>query len=119
MSNGTESTLNMSVIWAIIVSIIILMVIYAYVSSKLSARKKEKQRAETLPEIKESIKTGVLYNIFLSGDENFERIEILGSIDGEDSELTFGNWKGMFILKKENGKKVFIKKSSIKFIEEI
>ena len=119
MSDCTEGTTSMSEIWAIIVVIIIILVVYAYISSKLSDRKKQKLRAETLPECTDSLKVGVSYKIFLTRGENFKNVEILGSIEGEEAELTFANWKGMFVLKNESGKKIFIKKSSICFIEEV
>ena len=109
----------MSEVWAIIVTVIILLVVYAYISSKLSERKKQKLRAETLPEFTDSIKVGVPYNIFLSRGEGFKNVEIIGSIEGEEAELTFANWKGMFVLKNEKDKKIFVKKSSIRFIEEV
>ena len=109
----------MSEAWAIIVTVIILMVIYAYISSKLTERKKRKLRAKTIPQVTETLKTGVSYNVFLSDGRSFKKIEILGGVEGEDAGFSFANWDGMLVLKKENNKKVYIKMSSVRFVEEV
>ena len=117
-SNCTKGT-DMPDFWAIIIIIIILMVIYGYVSSKISDRRKRKARENTIPQISESIKTGVSYNITLSDGRTFKNIEIIGSVEGDDEQFSFANWDGMLVLKQENKKRIFIKKNSIRFIEEL
>ena len=106
-------------IWAIIVIVIILMVLYSYVSSKLSDRKKRKIREATIPQITETLKTGVLYNVFLSDGRGFNNVEILGTVEDDDEQFSFANWEGMLVLKQENNKRLFIKKNSVRFIEEL
>jgi len=110
--------ISMPDIWAIIVGVIILMVIYGYVSSKISIRRKKKARAATVPEIASSIRTGVSYNIFLSDGRSFHNALILGSVEGDDAHFSFANWEGMLVIQQENKKKAYLKKSSIRFIEE-
>ncbi len=105
-------------IWAIIVSIIILMVIYGYISSKISDRKKKKLRKETVPEISDSIKTGINYNIHLSDGRKFENVVIVGSVESEDEAFSFAGYEGLLVFKQQNGKKVYLKKPSIRYIEE-
>ncbi|MCO4837590.1 MAG: hypothetical protein KC426_05820 [Oceanospirillaceae bacterium] len=105
-------------VWAIIVSVIILMVIYGYVSSKISDRKKKKQRQETVPEISDSIKTGINYNIHLSDGRKFENVVIVGSVEGEDEAFSFAGYEGLLVFNQQNGKKVYLKKPSIRYIEE-
>ena len=121
MSTPTECAKNAgaSDIWAFIVVVIILMVIYGYVASKIKARKKRKLREATIPHISENLKTGIKYNVILSDGNNFKNVEIIGSVEGEDAEFTFTNWEGMLVLKNENNKKIFVKKTSVRFIEEI
>lgn len=109
----------MSEVWAIIVSVIIAMVIFGYISSKLSAHKRKKLRAETVPAISESIRRGVEYNVHLSDGRKFENVQIVGNVENEDDAFSFAGFDGMLVLLQENGRKVFLKKPSIRFIVEI
>jgi len=106
-------------IWAIIVIVIILMVIYGYVSSKLSERRKRKIRERSIPLLTESLKSGIKYNVHLSDGRKFLKVEIVGSVEGENAEFSFAGWDGMLVLKNEAKKKIYIKKSSIRFVEEL
>lgn len=105
-------------IWAIIVSIIILIVIYSYISSKISDRKKKKLRKETVPEVSDSIKVGTHYNIRLSDGREFENVVIIGSVENDDNAFSFAAYHGLLVFEKPNGKKVYLKTSSIRYIEE-
>jgi len=106
-------------VWAIIVIAIILMVIYGYVSSKISDRRKRKLREKSIPLITDSLKSGVNYNIHLSDGRKFPNVQIIGSVEGGDAEFSFAGWDGMLVLRNEDEKKLYVKKSSIRFIEEI
>ncbi len=46
-------------------------------------------------------------------------MKIIGSIEGEEAEVSFTGWEGILVLEKQNKKKTYIKKSSIRFIEEV
>ena len=116
--NDCSSGVDMSDVWAVIVCIVIVMVIYGYVASVVKSSKRNKARSSTVPKLKESIVVGTLYNVYLSDGRVFQQAEILGSVEGEDAEHTFANWEGLIVLKKEGGKKVFVKKNAIRFVEE-
>ena len=120
MSKVNECTKGdaMPDIWAIIVIVIILMVIYGYVSSKISDRRKRKLREKSVPLITDSLKSGVNYNIHLSDRRKFPNVQIIGSVEGEDAEFSFAGWDGMLVLRNEDKKKIYVKKSSIRFVEE-
>ena len=109
----------MSDIWAFIISFIILIIIYGYISSKLSNYRKNKLREHTIPLVPNSITQNINYNIYLSDGRKFENIKIIGSIEGEEAEVSFAGWEGILVLEKQNKKKIYIKKSSIRFIEEV
>jgi len=94
------------------------MVIYSYISSKISDRKKKKLRKETVPEISDSIKTGINYNIHLSDGKKFENVVIVGSVESEDEAFSFAGYEGLLVFKQQSGKKVYLKKPSIRYIEE-
>lgn len=109
----------MSDIWAYIVIGIIFMILYGYVSSKMSERKKRKLREETVPELEKSLRTNVPYNVHLSDGRKFMNVTLLGTIEGEEQGFTFAGWDGMLVLGQSTGKRVFLKKSSVRFIEEV
>ena len=106
-------------IWAVIIIIILFMVIYAYISSKISERNKRISREKALPVTTDALSTGILYNVFLSDGKGFENIEIIGSVEEDDYQYAFANWEGILVLKQENTKKVYVKKTSIRYIEEV
>jgi hypothetical protein len=114
-SKGNE----MSEVWAVIVGIIVLMVIWGYASSKWTEHKNKKTRAQTMPEISDSLKTGINYNVYLSDGRGFKNIQLVGTVENEDDLFSFANWEGMLVLLQSNGKRVFIKKTAVRYIEEI
>ena len=106
-------------IWAIIVIVIILMVIYGYVSSKLSDRRERKIREKSIPLINDGLRSSINYNIHLSDGRKFQNVQIVGSVEGSDAEYSFAGWDGMLVLINKEKKKMYLKKSSIRFIEEL
>jgi len=106
-------------IWAYIVIAIILMVIYAYVSSKYSDWKIKKDREANFSQAENSIKKGVAYNVILNNGHKFTDVEIIGVTENENDEIALSDWAGLFVLVQNNGKRIFVKKPSIRFIEEI
>lgn len=116
--NAGNTGIETADIWAVIVLIIIAMIIYAYVSSKLAKRKQKKLREARIPMLSDNITTGIAYNLALSDGRIFEGIEVLGSCEGEDNEFSLGGWAGMLIIKQANGKKIYIKKTAVRYIEE-
>ena len=108
----------MSTVWAIIVSVIILMVIYGYVAAKFKARKKRIAREKSLPLVADTVRLGTKYNVHLSDGRKFIQVEFVGSALAEDNTLPFSGWEDMLILKHDNGKKIFLKQSAVRVIEE-
>ena len=109
----------MSEVWAVIVSVIILMVIYGYVSSKISNRKKKKLRENTVPKLYESLRKGEAYDVFLSDGRKFESVKVVGAVEGDDDTSSFAGYEGLLVLMQPNGKRVFLKKSCIRFVAEV
>jgi len=105
-------------IWAIIVLIIIFMIFYGYISSEIKAKKKRKLRKGTIPSIIDNLKVGYKYNVVLSDGKIFDNVEIVGSVESDDAAFSFADYHGMLVIKKENEKKIYIKKSCIRFVEE-
>ncbi len=106
-------------IWAFIIGIILLFIIYAWISSKLKARRKRKVRESTVPYVSENLKTGKKYNVHLNDGRIFESIEVVGTSEPEEGQFSFTGWEEMLILKRGTGKRIFLKQSSIRFIEEV
>jgi hypothetical protein len=114
---GKES--GMSEVWAVIVGAILLMVVWGYVSSKLNARKRRKSREKSLPFVEDNVRTGILYNVCLSDGRRFERVQLIGCSTVEDGQFSFSGWEGTLILKGQNEKRIFLKPSAVRYIEEI
>ena len=106
-------------IWAIIVLIIIAMVAYGYLSSKWSDRKKKKTREATIPIVKNTLNTNQNYRLVLSDGRVFENIKIIGTVEGDNEQFSIGGWEGMLIVKQESGKNIYIKKTAVRYVEEI
>ncbi|MDR1349305.1 MAG: hypothetical protein LBJ59_00735 [Zoogloeaceae bacterium] len=106
-------------VWVVVIAVIILMVAYAYISAKLKARKLRKSREKSLPFIEDNVRPGVLYNVCLSDGRRFECIQLLGCSTAEDGQFSFFGWEGMLVLKRENEKRIFLKQSAVRYIEEI
>lgn len=109
----------MSQIWAVIVSVILLMVIYSYISSKIKEKKKNKLREKSIPLIEDNISPGNLYNVHISDGRKFLAVEILGSSSSENGQVTFTGWESMFVLKQQSGKRIFLRQTAIRYIEEV
>ena len=108
----------MSEIWAVIILIILGMIIYSYISSRIKERNRIKIRSKSLPIIPDYIKTGIKYNIHLSDGRKFMETEIIGSTSTMDSDNIIIGLGEMLVLLQKNGKKVYVKLSVVRFIEE-
>ena len=107
-------------IWAWIVIGIMLMVVYTYIASLISDWKKKKLREKRLPMIHEGLTTDTLYTVHLSNGHSFKKVRIVGSIEGEEAEiLSFAGWAGVLVLLREDGKRIYLKKTAIRFVEEV
>ena len=118
-SNPCENESSSPEIWAILVSIIILMVAFGYISSKISSWRRKKHRAETIPGVKDPLRAGVPYNVVLSDGRRFENVEIVGTVEEEDDQFSFAQWEGMLVLRNSSSRRIFVKKPSVRIIEEI
>ena len=104
--------------WAIIVSIILVLIIYGIVSSRLKDRKRQKLRARTIPMITEYPTADGAYNIHLSDGRKFLDAKLIGTVEGEDASFSFAGYEGMVVIELSSGKKAFVKKSAIRYLEE-
>ncbi|MDR2113586.1 MAG: hypothetical protein LBQ62_10925 [Candidatus Accumulibacter sp.] len=109
----------MSEVWAVIVGVILFMVVWGYVSSKLKARKRRESREKSLPFVEDNVRPGVLYNVCLNDGRRFEGVQLVGCSTTEDGQFSFSGWEGMLVLKGQNGKRIFLKPSAVRYIEEI
>ena len=95
-----------------------IMVIFVWASDIYNDRKKRKIRESTVPYVGDSLGLNIKYNIFLNNGHSFPSVELIGTSDLEQGHFSFTGWEEMLIFKKESGKRVFLKQSSIRFIEE-
>lgn len=105
-------------VWAVIVGVVLLLIIYGIVSSKLKARRQRRQREKSLPFVEDNIRTGVAYNVHLSDGRKYLGAQLVGTSDSTSGQFSIGGWEGMLVLMQSNGKRVFVRQSSVRCVEE-
>jgi len=109
----------MSGVWAAIVCVVLFMIVYTYVSTKVRERRSRKSREKSLPFVEDNVRPGVQYNVFLNDGRKFMDVQLVGSSTVADGQYSFAGWEGMLILKKGDGKRVFLKQSAVRYVEEL
>jgi hypothetical protein len=107
-----------SEVWAFIAIAIILLICYGIVSSKLKSNRQRKQREKSLPYVEDTVRPSVPYNVYLTDGRKFLGAQLLGTSDSSAGQAVIGGWEGMLILMQSNGKRVFVRQSSVRCIEE-
>ncbi|MDR2189348.1 MAG: hypothetical protein LBE62_15085 [Azonexus sp.] len=105
-------------IWVFIVGAIVLLVVYGIVSAKLKARRQRVAREKLLPYIEETVRIGQRYNVLLSDGRSYRDVELLGTNDPASGAFALGGWDGMLVLKQSTGKRLFVRQTSVRAIEE-
>lgn len=103
----------------IVFAIFIGLIFFIYIESKWSNYKKKKLRKETVPIIGNTISANTHYKLILSDGRFFDDIKIVGIVEGDGNEFSIGGWEGMVVLQKPDGKKVYVKRTAIRLVEEI
>ncbi len=109
----------MKFVWPVIVSIVIAMVLVAWISSALKERKKKKIREKSIPYVDESLKVGIPYNVYINDGRVFDSVVILGVTEPGGGHFSFAGFDRALVLQNSQGIKVFLKMSSIRFIQEL
>jgi hypothetical protein len=105
-------------VWAVIVGAIVLIILYGIVSSKVRVSRQRRARERVLPFVAETVRTGQRYNVHMSDGRKFLDVEILGTSDPADGQSPIGGWEGMLVLKQASSKKVFVRQTSVRCVEE-
>ena len=105
-------------VWAVIIGAMGLLIVYGIVASKLKARHRRLAREKTLPFVQETIRIGQRYHIHLSDGRRFLNVELLGTSDPTTGQFALGGWEGMLVLMQSSGKKVYVRHSSVRCVEE-
>lgn len=95
------------------------MVLLTYLSSEWREYKTKRKRETTMPILDNSIVTGQDYKIILSDGRIFEPVQILGSVEQDDTEFSLGGWEGTLVLLQTNHKKIYVRKTAVRIIEEL
>lgn len=110
---------EISEVWVVIVMVILVIIIYAYITSKIKDQKRKKAREKSLPFVEDNVRPGVQYNVFLNDGRKFMAVELVGSTTIDDGQFSFAGWEGMLVLKQANSKRIFLKQSAVRYIEEL
>lgn len=111
--------MNMSLIWAVIVSVILMLIVYGIISSKISSAKSKREMDKALQNPDDKILTGAMYDIHLRSGKKMPAMILVGRVTPAETQSPYTGWEGMIILKKENGRKIFVKQSEIRMVEEV
>lgn len=111
--------MNMSLIWAIIVGVILMLIIYGIISSKMSAAKIKTEMEKSLQNGDDKILTGAIYDFHLRSGKKMPAMILIGRVTPVEVQSAYAGWEGMIILKNGNGKKIFVKQSEIRMLEEV
>jgi hypothetical protein len=109
---------NMPEVWVVIIGIVVLLIAYGIVSSKLKIRQQRKAREKSLPFVDDNVQRNLPYNVFLSDGRKFLNVKLIGTSDSSSGQFAIGGWEGMLVLMQPNGKRVFVRQSSVRCIEE-
>ena len=106
-------------VWAVIVIAVLILIVYGIASSKLKARQQRAARAKILPYVDDAIRTGQRYAVYLSDGRTYSDVELLGTNDPASGQFALGGWEGMLVLKASSGKRIFIRQTSVRCVEEL
>jgi hypothetical protein len=110
--------MNMSQVWAILVGAIILLIVYGIISSKLSESKRKKEKEKYGQRAEEMIRAGGKYNFLLGNGRMLAGMIFVGPMISAEAQFDTG-WEGMIILRNDDGKKFFVKQSTIRLVEQL
>lgn len=105
--------------WAVIVGVIVLLIVFGMVSSRLRKRKVRRLRQDAMPVVTQSVRVGIQYNVFLSNGSTFKAVKLVGLTEaptGQSVEFPLESW---LVLERADGKRVFVRPSSVRFFEEL
>ena len=105
--------------WAVLVSIGLLLIIYGIISSNLKDRRIRKLRKKTLPSIPETIKAGGTYNFYLSNGKEFKTMKVVGITDVQTQSYPLFPLDALLVVERQDGKKIFIKPTAVRYFEEV
>ena len=108
----------MSVIWAILVGSVILLIVYGIVNGKIAEAKRIKAREESMRRKEDKILIGDKYDFHLRDGKILAAMVFEGPMTDAGSG-TSGDWEGMIAMRNAGGKKVFIKRSFVRRVEEV
>lgn len=107
----------MSQVWAILVGASILLIIYGIINSKISESKRIKAKELSRQRTEDKILPGVKYDFHLRDGKTLAGMVFVGP-RGESESDNRADWEGMIAMRNESGKKVFVKRSFIRQVEE-
>jgi len=110
----------MQYFWPILSTIVVILICYGIISNKVKDKRLRKATRELLPALRDHIKVGKRYNVFLSHGQRFDGATFMGlsePYDPQNQYLPFplAQW---LILEKKDGKRVYIKPTSIRYYED-
>lgn len=108
----------MSIFWAVVAVTALVLIVYAMVSARLTEQRRRKAREKVLPCVEEAFANDMRYDLRLADGRCFGNVEILGATAPKDGRLPFGGWEGLLVLRLDDGRKAWLRPSSIRCMAE-
>lgn len=106
-------------VWAVIIGTILVLIIYGIISSKIKANRQRSAREKLLPYIEDTVRAGQRYHIHLSDGRIYREVELVGTNDPSSGQFSLGGFEGLLVLKQVSGKRIFVRQSAVRSIEEL
>lgn len=107
----------MDAVWLICTALIVLIV-YGTIASLVGSRRQRKAREQSLPFLDDAPRAGVVYDVLLSDGRKFPGVQLLGTSSTKPGPLAIGGPEGMLVLLRPTGKRVFVRQTAVRCIEE-
>ena len=69
--------------------------------------------------MQDTIQSGKRYNIYLSDGRSFPDVSLVGTNDPHAGQSALGGWEGMLVLARNTGKRIFVRQTSVRCVEEV
>jgi hypothetical protein len=110
----------MEYFWAIFATTILLLILYGIISSSVRNRRIRRETASLLPTLSDHIQKDRRYNIILNNNRSLDNVLFLGvskSYDRNVPNLPFPLCEWL-VVQRSDGKKAYIKPSSVRYYED-
>jgi hypothetical protein len=91
---------------------------YLWIHSERKQRKARIKREAAMPALQGGLQIHMPYNLKLNDGSRFNNVMLLGTINHKVDNLLLNGWEKVLVLKNAELKKIYIRSSAARWIEE-